>query len=175
MRGKAFVLMVTLMSIGWMLTGCATYVNIPEQPGMWASSNPDNSTAQKIEIAALTAVLTDRQSDEPYRVLLPEGSSDATYNYVVARLPRGARPAPFVAEGDLYAVAGVFVRARKGQVDIVRPDPTGERQLVSVYLRYDLDGWYVERKRPWQIPLGTALDRSSPGSDPIMEIQPEQP
>ncbi|NBC10162.1 MAG: hypothetical protein GVY24_00310 [Planctomycetes bacterium] len=152
-----------------LLGGCATYVNIPAQPGLWASSNPNDPTVQKIVIAALSEVLAPRQSGEPYRVRLADGSSDATYNYVIARLPKGARPAPFVADGELYSVAGVYVRARAGQVDIARPAAAEGRELVSVYLRYYLDGWHPYRVRPWRIPLGRAIEQAAPGRD----IQPE--
>jgi len=169
MRVTAQVFGLALAAL--LLGGCATYVNIPAQPGMWASSNPNESTVQNIVIAALTEVLEDRQSEERYRVRLPEGSSDATYNYVIARLPKGARPAPFVAEGDLYSIAGVYVRAREGQVDIARPAAAEGRELVSVYLRYYLDGWHPYRVRPWRIPLGRAIEQAVPGRDLEPEAQ----
>ncbi len=172
-----------LVGVGLLAGGCATYVNIPEQPGFWASSNPDRATVRKVEVAALAELLEARDEPTPYRVHLPEGASYQTYQWVLQRLPGQAmaNDANAPATGPLYDVVGVFVRAREAQVDVVRPAATGGMQLVSVYLRYYLDGWHPYRVRPWQIPVSEAVRISAPGADidddgdePELAPQPDQ-
>ena len=153
------------------LGGCATYVNIPAQPGLPAVNNANDGTVQRISLAALQHVVLDSDVDEPYRVQLVDGSSDHTYNYVVARLPRGARPAPFVTDGPLFTVAAIRVRGVEGQVDITRPVPGGGRQLVTVYCKYYFDGWHARKIRPWQVPVGQAPTEVQP--TPTVAPEPE--
>jgi hypothetical protein len=141
------------------LGGCATYVNIPAQHGDLASHNPNDVNVKDVEIAAIRYALDrNRVVEQPVALMLPAGTSDRGFEWIVSKLDApvhryGSAP----PDALLYRVAQVQVRALRAQVDIVQPGPAGSRQLLSTYLKRDLEGWYVYRDYLWQIPVDEAL------------------
>lgn len=167
------------------LGGCATYVNIPAQRGDLASHNPDDWTVREVTAAALTYLLTDPESSGTkvggqYAIVLPKNSKNSTYKWVTRNIPAGGdRISDEAGRIPVYRIAQVQVRGLSGQVDIVQPGPGDEEQLVSVYMKRDIDGWYGERDRLWRIPVGLALRAARPplppdtGAFSIQEPAPE--
>ena len=141
-----------------------TYVNIPKQPGDIAFHSPNNTNIRTVMAEAILGAMENEPFEGPYAVILPEDSDQLTYEYVVNRVGGGAvtpdaqLPADAV-DGALPAVhvAGVRVRNRRAEVDLVKPSGTG-REVTTVYLKWYYGGvWGVERVRPWRASLGEDL------------------
>ena len=69
-----------------LLGGCATYVNIPPQSGDVAGHDPNGDTVLKVELQALRRLEEDRAPTKVYRVVLPLGTSGASYDAVVPQI-----------------------------------------------------------------------------------------
>lgn len=159
-----------LLVAGSLFTGCSTYVNIPPQSGDVAINNPNMKDVLNVEAKAIKAVVADRSLNGGYNVKLPQGTSDASYTYVISKLDEHAGRIGDLPGATLATlnVAQVRVRGMKSEVDVVRPSDAKQidspGQLVTVYLNWHFfDGWLVERVRPWHIPLDKALLQSHSG------------
>ena len=148
------------------LTGCVrpTYVNIPSQRGDLASNNPNTTNIRVLMAEAIRAAIDYEQYEQPFVVVLPEGSDQLTYERVVNRIGGGAVTPDTRVNDPLAAahVVAVRVRNRDAEVDVHRPSPTG-REAATVYLRWYYGGeWGVERVRPWRATLDEPLPTFSP-------------
>ena len=164
MRPALLTVLVLVLSL---LSGCGSvYVNIPRQPSDVAGHNPNDGTVWRIEVAAMNHILQLRTEGGSYTLKLPEGTTQPNYDWVIARLPAGGNS--WTQSGGftpVYEIAAIYVRAAEGQVDVIRPAPGSNSsggQLVSVYLTYGIDGWYVKRTRVWNIPVKEALKIAAP-------------
>ena len=158
-----------------------TYINIPQQAGDVAFGNPNAKNVRQIMTLAVQKALEAEPLGGPYELLLPAGTSPATYALVTHALggdalvpgnvpaiavdedgkfvvPEGEPdPADVVAQPMLLGefptveVRAIRVRSAKGEVDVVRPSNTG-RNLQEVMLEWEAGfGWYAKRVRPWRI------------------------
>ena len=149
-----------------LLVGCSPYINIPQQPGDVATHSPNDGTVIGVMSASLAKVLDQRPKPTDYVIVLPQRASKATYQEVLKDLPAGgARHAEGAGGLPIYSVAAVYVRGPRAQVEVIRPTPGGEPQLVSVYLELGIDGWYARRLRPWSISIQEAMRQSYPGRE----------
>lgn len=167
MHAASIARIALLLVAGSLFTGCSTYVNIPPQSGDVALNSPNMKDVLNVELRSIKAVVNDRPLNGGYNVVLPKGTDDKSYAYVIGKLDEHAGRA-----GDLpgvklsvIEVAQVRVRGMKSEVDIVRPSDATQidspRQLVTVYLKWHFfDGWLVDRIRPWHIALDKALIQS---------------
>ncbi|MBI1372279.1 MAG: hypothetical protein GC159_05900 [Phycisphaera sp.] len=157
------------------LTGCGqTYVNIPPLPGDVAGHNVDSHNVANVESMALSHVIQENPPVGQYAVSLPPQTSSLTYNRVLAKLPKGSRRGATADSGvapetgsqsmPVFRIAQVKIKGLDAEVEVVRPTTDGPR-LTSVYLRRDIDDWYVRWSRTWQLPLAEALKM----------VQPERP
>lgn len=137
-------------------TGCATYVNIPPQPGDVARHDPNDLSIVQAMGEALNAAVVDQPIQGRYAIVLPEGVSADSYKVVAARLGEAAVWPGDVERPDipLVEVKEVRIRGLSAQVDIVRPtSPTvgAPGQVVTVYLQQNpVTGWHVEQVRIWR-------------------------
>ncbi|MEM8494634.1 MAG: hypothetical protein AAF663_04530, partial [Planctomycetota bacterium] len=141
---------VALMGFGAMgLAGCSTpsYVNIPGQSGDVARNNPNAGDVVTIMCKAISAAVEAEGLEGVYEVLLPAESNQQTYQQVVVAVGGGAITPDTLRESPVpsVAVAGVRVRNRDAEVDIVRPSPTGRAAVEVQLFWYYGDGWQVER------------------------------
>ncbi|MEM0914830.1 MAG: hypothetical protein AAGB29_14990 [Planctomycetota bacterium] len=142
-----------------LLTGCAAYVNIPDQKGSVARSNPNTENVRLVEAESLTWLVTQSAVPGPVSVKLPPGSTAETYDWVLGQI--GDRAVPYDQAGGLnsvdYEVRGVRIRAQDGFVDIAQTASAGVARIVTVELHYDpFGGWAVTDVVPW----GTITDPS---------------
>ncbi len=157
------------------LSGCATWVNIPAQRGDMAVHNPNEGNVRDVMIAAITRAVTDDQTSGAYAVQLPSGTYDYAYRRVIASLPSGAvRLTPEAAGLPIYRVKQVQIRGFSGQVDLIPPPRGGSAQLLTVYLKRDLSGWYAKRTHLWRMPVVNALRISRPMTPPGMAPVPHR-
>jgi hypothetical protein len=158
------------------LTACSPYINIPAQSGDVASHNPNNPTARKVYVAAITYLAHLNDQYAAYSFALPAGADHYTYRWVIQQLPAGADPA-YTTGGTftpLYAVATLYVRGSDAQTDIIITDTDRQRRLVSIYCTLGVDGWYAVRQRAWQVPVDDALRSAYPDKNiPIGSNNPE--
>ncbi len=157
-------LTVAMLVLTTGLAGCGQYVNIPQDPGDVAAHSPNLLNARQTAVAAVQAVLEDRPLGRPYRLVLPVGSSDATYAYAMGQLGADASWSDQAPPADIPVIDVRHIRIRSwlAQVDVIRPvdarQPGGMQQLMSVYLKFDWGrSWYVDRMHLWRIPLEDAL------------------
>jgi len=129
--------------------GCAAYVNIPDQKGSAARSNPNTENVRLIEAEALGWLIADSAVPGPVSITLPPNSSDATYDWVLGQIgPRAVKGTS--AQGVAYEVRGVRIRGNKGEVDVAQSSTVGVARLVTVELDYDaFGGWSVQGMEPW--------------------------
>lgn len=162
-----FAALSSLVLTVCLLGGCTSpYINIPAQPSDVAAHDPNYNTVQRVEVAAMTAVLKQRAEAGSFTLKLPDGTLPSTYKWVLSQLPTGGNA--WTKDGGftpVYEVAAVYVRAGTAQVDVVRPIPgnaASAGQLVSVYLDFTIEGWYAKRTRVWDIPVPDALKIAAP-------------
>ena len=188
------------VTLSLLLTACAppTYINIPPENGDWAFSNPNADDVQEMEVVAIRKSLEADPIGGPYEIRLPERTRPETYALVAHALGADALvpgDVPAVAldedgkvietEGDVPEVAtpvslgefptvevrSIRIRGATGQVDLVRPSPSG-RRMTTVYLEWEAGfGWFAERLRNWRVdpdtqpqPLGPVNPRTRPAS-----------
>jgi len=148
-----------------LLVGCTTWVNIPPQPGDTAIHNPNNANVVKLETAALQAVLKDRPLAQPVHVILPAGTTRATYERVRMNLGpvTDVVYGPQVDATSVLNVQAIRIRALRGEVDIVRTLPGGIPQLVTARMADDLvAGWHLESLRVWRGSMSASSVRPTP-------------
>ncbi len=133
--------------------GCAPYVNIPPQAGDVALHNANLATVQDVTIAAVRALLDQQPIVGPYTLVLPRGTSPASYQRVTAALGENATT-EVNAERPIVEVRQLRIRADKAEVDIVTPadryEPRGQGRLTTVYTTWKpFTGWEVNRLHSW--------------------------
>ncbi|MEM8782273.1 MAG: hypothetical protein AAGE65_05380 [Planctomycetota bacterium] len=180
---------VLLIATAAGLAGCTgpTYINIPPQRGDLARDSPNGGDVVDIMSKSLAAAIEAEGVPGVYEVLLPEGASQQTYQEVVLRLGGGAITPDTLREAPVpsVAVAGVRVRGKAAEVDIVRPSPTGRAAVMVELEWYVGEDWAVTRVRPlrlsvealgWAVPTeavpsplppGVALPEAEPESEPL--------
>ena len=175
------------IGVGAMLfTGCSTptYINIPGQTSDDALNDPNGGDVVKIMARAIDAAVSAEGGlgDRPYELLLPNGSNQETYQNVVLMVGGGAISPDTLRSSPVpsVAVAGVRVRNRDAEVDIVRPSPTGRAGVTVELFWYYTDGWQVERVVPqrlspeqlgWQVP--TEGPKPVPPGVELPDAEPE--
>ncbi|MEO0964885.1 MAG: hypothetical protein AAFY08_07165 [Planctomycetota bacterium] len=142
-----------------LLAGCAAYVNIPDQKGSVARSNPNTENVRLVEAEALNRLVADSAVPGTISVKLPPGSTAETYDWVLGQI--GDRAVPYDQAGaDAavdYEVRGVRLRGQEGYVDIAQAATVNVARIVTVELWYDpFGGWSVTDIVPW----GTIADPS---------------
>ncbi|MEM7576120.1 MAG: hypothetical protein AAF328_01485 [Planctomycetota bacterium] len=171
------------------LTGCSapSYVNIPGQANDVARNNPNAGDVITIMAEAIAASVEAEGLQGVYEILLPAGSNQQTYQQVVIAVGGGAITPDTLRESPVpsVAVAGVRVRNRDAEVDIVRPSPTGRAAVEVQLFWYYGDGWQVERVRPlrlsvealgWEVPTEAAPRPVPPGvALPESAEEPSEP
>lgn len=182
---SAVLLLMTLLAI----TGCQTYVNIPEQTGDVASTNVNGSQARAVMGEALRGLSDEMLAKGTFLVLLPSGATPGTYDEVVTTggdMYTWADRADANAVVDQIEIRAVRIRGLKASVDIIRSSQPGDanapQQLVTIHLeRYIVGGWASRQVRVWRMNVAEALRQSS-GSvgmeldqpQPTVESQPAQ-
>ncbi|QQE11537.1 hypothetical protein JD969_18920 [Planctomycetota bacterium] len=69
-----FCKLVLLAAISSVFTGCTAYINIPEEKGSIASSNPNSGTVNKVVVSAMNALMTQQgTTEQPVELILPDG------------------------------------------------------------------------------------------------------
>jgi hypothetical protein len=158
---------------GLILAGCTTWVNIPAQRGDMASHDPNNATVREVVAAALKHAIVEGVAPAPYAIELPRYTRASTYQKVLASLPVGGMPLPEATEASLpvFRIKQIQVRGLTAQVDLIPPPVEGSAQLMTVYLKGDVHGWYATRSHLWRMPVIDALRMSrpmpAPGTAPI--------
>lgn len=141
---------VCLLMVSMLLTGCAEWVNIPAVPGDVARHDPNLGDVADVEVAALSALMTRYPTQSTTQVILPMGTSDATYNRVVQSIGQGAVMGDASAATSLEVMA-IRIRVTEAWVDIRKFTESRIPQLYTVYLKNDvISGWYMQRIRPWR-------------------------
>lgn len=163
-----------------LLTGCTTptYINIPGQASDIARNDPNGRDVVDLMAKAIDAAVSAEGLEGVYEVLLPTGANQATYQEVVLRVGGGAITPDTLRESPVpsVAVAGVRVRNRDAEVDLVRPSPTGRAAVTVELFWYYGDGWAVERVRPLRLSveaLGWELPTEAPRPLPAGVTMPE--
>jgi len=152
-----------LAMIGMILAACSPYVNIPEQPGDFASASINDQNALAVSTVALRRVIKVNPPDGSYSITLPRGASSASYRWVIDQLPgEVTRHEGGAIDRPVYSVAAVYIRGGKAHADVVYPTAAGEPRLMSVYQRLLIDGWFATRDRLWEVPVVEALAQSRP-------------
>ena len=132
------------------LSGCASYVNIPPQPGDTAIHKPDMIPVPELMTDALVWATARYPVEPPFAVNLPPDTPRVTYNNVVERGTRG-RGVPMSADVEhlpTYHIAEVRIRGTRAQVDIILP--RGQKaSATTVTLRSTVSGWRMQDARSW--------------------------
>ena len=168
------LLMLMVLCVGSCLAGCAapSYTNIPPLPGDTALHSPNDWNVLRVERAALAHVLEKDPPSGRYAITLPQGTSSSSTNWMIHNLPSGGGRADDTAGPiPVYEVAQVRIRGLDARVDIIRPHPNQDRQLVSVFLDTDIKGWYATRDREWHTSVGRALRMARPGPTPAAVVE----
>lgn len=154
--------MIALVILGLVgLTGCGhPYVNIPAEPGdALASNNPNNKSVKQVVALAVQAINDNEPMPGPYTVVMPPETTGLTYASVLSMIGDEQAISPKQAGDEVLSslrVSGVRVRASSGQVDVVRVEPGGYKQLMTVYLDHSpFSSWRVLRVRQWR---GVAIE-----------------
>ncbi|MFG0251343.1 MAG: hypothetical protein ACF8NJ_00550, partial [Phycisphaerales bacterium JB038] len=147
-RTHLAIVLVTLLAAG--LGGCASYVNIPPQPGDTAIHKPDMIPVPELMTDALMWATARYPVEPPYAVNLPADTPRVTYSNVVERGTRGRGIAmsPEVEHLPTYHIAEVRIRGTRAQVDIVLPAGQGAA-ATTVTLRSTMSGWRMQDARSW--------------------------
>ena len=171
-----------MVGLGVVVPGCTTptYINIPGQASDIARNDPNGRNVVDLMAKAIEASVQAEGGlgDGAYEILLPAGSTQATYEQVVLRVGGGAITPDTLRESPVpsVAVAGVRVRNRDAEVDLVRPSPTGRAAVTVELFWYYGDGWAVERVRPLRLSveaLGWELPTEAPRPLPAGVTMPE--
>ena len=167
-----FKLAFLCVALSGALVGCTSYSNIPAQAGDVARNDPNDVAVQEVQIASLAAVATDANMTHPFEVLLPQGSTVATYRNVVPKVSNSATSASMetgttqpASTLPVLEVRRLRIRGWVAQVDIIRPfaasQPDGLKQLVTVDLKWSpFSEWHVEGVRVWRISVDQALQQA---------------
>ncbi len=145
--------------------GCATYVNIPKQPGDVAQHNINNDNVRSVCIEAIRGMLSGNPITGRYIIVLPQGASVLTYQIIIANLDEWAtaeldQPAPIIE------LRQIRIRGNKASVDLIRPanalDMASPGQLVTVDLKWEpLSGWGATHLHAWRAPLNRTMPLDS--------------
>ena len=138
--------------------GCASYVNIPAEPGRDPAINTiDSPPTPAVVRAALDHVVREAPPPSaPFAVRLPVEAQDDTWREILKNQPDAVRfdsnaadPAQGGAGLPLYDILSIRMRGSDASVDLVVPAPPDERPLYEVFLRGSLGGWRVEKDERW--------------------------
>lgn len=162
---------IRLAIVGWLmgsLVGCATYVNIPPQPGDMAWHDPNHPTVQTVVSEALQAVATHQEKDGKIAILLPDGTLAKNYSKTVAQIHNETvwPGHPQRSEQPLLHVKEIRIRGSRAAVDVVHNNgpqtPQAEDQLITVDLAWNVaEGWSAQRLKLWRT---QAQQVTTPGS-----------
>lgn len=145
-----------IVSLGSAISCSTTYTNIPPQAGDIAGHNVNSNPVCHVSIEAIRATLSEQPIDRAYTIILPNDTNALTYAKVLSALgdlaSRDADPSLPIIE-----IRQIRIRGNKAEVDLLRPanvnDLAGPRQLVTVYLHWDLmANWYPRNLHTWLAP-----------------------
>lgn len=174
---KCMRCLVVLLATVLLVSGCATYVNIPRQVGDVAAHNPDARNVLLAEVVAVRAVADDWPLTGPFAVLPVAGTDPDTHAGFAAHV--GDQAVAEWGEGlPLLEVRQVYIRGGRARIDVVRTagddvagevdEVTGEliestaSRVVTAYLKCEpFSGWQTQHLRLWRIPVEVALLRSA--------------
>lgn len=175
-----------LLLAALLLPACSspTYINVPPADGDVAFNNANSRTVRDIEQVALAAVLAARPISGDVAIRFPRGTSELTAITVISDLPENVVPEGDTATGEytLVEVRAVRVRGGTGEVDIVRPGTTRDRELVTVTMKWrPLNGWTSRGMRVWgfgvdqadrNLLVDPAAERRQPAYQPVPDPAP---
>ena len=161
---------LVLVLTGLLGFGCALqYTHIPPLEGQRvARHDPNRPNVRAVSALALDAVAEDRGFSGPVRIVLPEYSTDETYNAIAEAMQTAAVPGTELAEDQAptMEVRQIRLRASRAELDIVQARPGDAGQLVEVHLRHHgLRGWEVERLYRWRLGSDLPARRTPPPAD----------
>ena len=150
------------------LVGCATYVNIPPQPGDMAWHDPNHPTVQMVVSEALQAVAAHQQKEGRIAILLPDGTLAKNYSKTASQIRNETvwPGNPQRSEQPLLQVKAIRIRGTKAAVDVIHnanpQAPDTKDQLITVDLAWDVvEGWSAQRLKLWRT---DAQNVTTPGS-----------
>lgn len=156
-------LALMFLAIFPLIAGCSPYVNIPEQPGDFATTDASGRNVRAVCAVALKRVLLNQPPQGQYAIALPRGASSIAYDWVLQRLPEGGtRHTPGAVDRPVYSVAAIYIRGNRAQVDVVFPAASGKPRLMTVWQKSVIDGWLAVRHRVWELSVEEALAGSRP-------------
>lgn len=171
---RPFALVPSALLVLALLPACQqsfAYINIPADHGDVARNDANGGNVPAIEAAALKALAISQKAKAPVTLLLPPGSTYATYQKVAAKagdvfvLPEFAP-----ADAPVYEVRALRVRGGEAQVDMVTKGEIRPLELTEVNLemKADLDGvgWRVITQQGRRI-LPVAATHQAPKPEPI--------
>jgi hypothetical protein len=152
-RVSVSALMVSLL----LLVGCGgnqpTYINIPQQEGSVAFSDPNGDVVRAVVAEAMRGMMLEYAFPTPVAVVMPGDATALTHADVARRVGADAISPfePGITPGTTIEAREVRVRGHRGEVDMVHPGRGGISHLTTVYLTWGpFDGWRSERIRTWQ-------------------------
>ncbi len=183
MRRTHFAIALLTVSLTACLSGCASYVNIPPQPGDTAIHKPDLVPVPELMADALTWATARHPVEPPFAVNLPADTPRVTYTNVVKRGTRG-RGVPMSEDVEhlpTYHIAQVRIRGTRAQVDIILPKGQ-EAAATTVTLRSTVSGWRIQDARTWianviAVPVANFIpgDASAPAAQQTAAGPAEEP
>lgn len=153
------VLWVATLVLSAGLGGCSPYAyfNYPPQDRDLALSEPNLRLIAPIQAEALRALLRQWPQDEPFQLLLIEGTRPENYDRVIRMLgdaPAVAAPLGALPGYPSIEITRVDVRVHVAYVDMMMPadiqQPEGVRRRATATLRYqNFRGWQNQRLVVW--------------------------
>lgn len=182
------MILAAVLAVGTLFgaVACQQYVNIPAQTGDVASANANGSQVRHVIGESLRGLRPESLAPGTYQIILPNGSTPATYEEVLAIAGERFTWADAKGSGnvvDQLEIRSIRIRGLDATVDIIRSsqpgDKTAPRQLVTVYLKnYVIGGWGTQRVRVWRMSVADALEISAGlelGSTQDAQYPDEQP
>lgn len=146
-----------------LLTGCASYANVPEPESSPSVTSPNARQPRAAMTAALQRVLRQYppgRGTTRFAVNLPTKVSPENAAEILAALGPGAELATLEnAELPTYDIGRIWIRAGSAKVDIFRPvvelgrqaDGTYEQQAITVWMEGGLGPWRTVRTQKWAV------------------------
>lgn len=154
--------------LGLALAGCSPYVNIPGEPGSVATASTNDLGVREAIAESLKLVIRQDPPAADWAIVLPEGTSDRNYAYVIEEVGGGKRLADAAGDAPVYDVVSIRIRGLDGYVDLVPPVELtrGVARVQTVYLKHKLDQWHAQWSRLWHIPVADAMAIANPDAAP---------
>ncbi len=160
--------LLSVLVLGSAMWGCSPYVNIPGEPGSVATESTNDLGVREAIAESLKLIMLREAPPADWALVLPEGTTQRNYAYVLDNVGAGSRLADAADDAPVYEVISIQIRGLDGQVDIVPPVEMthGTARVQTVYLRHRLDQWHAQRTRLWNIPVPEAMAIVNPDAAP---------